>query len=547
MHFSAGANVSLSPTGECCHTTASPSTFFAPSTPLPLLRVLVLLSDGFGGFGGIAKFNRDFLTALCSHPRIQEVIALPRLMPHDAGVLPPKLHYVTSSLGGKARFMRAVLESARRLGVRKSSPVTRGTYDSSGPLGVHSDLSNSALRLGPSRPLDWTGINGEATNKRKNGKADRDEKSSSSSSPVSSLDTPCIIICGHIHLLPAALLARKICGGTVHLIVHGIDAWQPSKNPLTNACVRRIDGFIAVSDVTKQRFMGWSRVPSDRGRILPNCVDLFSFTPGPKPPALLKRYDLCCKKVIMTLGRLASEERFKGFDEVLEVLPALAAEIPGLCYLIVGDGADRARLMAKAKSFGCDVMDMAKLPSLSPTGRTSGRESLDQGQLLIPTTPFSTRPRVIFAGRISDSEKADHYRLADAYVMPSSGEGFGIVYLEALACGIPVIGSKADGSREALRDGKLGTLVDPRNSAEIVSAVVGLLKHGKEMDHPPRSGENSIEYFSFDRFQNRAHAIIDTIAPPVSRPSPGDPELVGFRDPQRIHRRSTEACPPLCR
>jgi glycosyltransferase involved in cell wall biosynthesis len=70
--------------------------------------------------------------------------------------------------------------------------------------------------------------------------------------------------------------------------------------------------------------------------------------------------------------------------------------------------------------------------------------------------------RVVFAGYVPESEKADHYRLADAYVMPGRGEGFGIVYLEALACGVPVVASEVDGSREAVREGALGILVDPR-------------------------------------------------------------------------------------
>ena len=69
---------------------------------------------------------------------------------------------------------------------------------------------------------------------------------------------------------------------------------------------------------------------------------------------------------------------------------------------------------------------------------------------------------MVFAGRVAESEKAAHYRLADAFVMPGYGEGFGIVYLEALACGIPVLASKLDASGEALRDGTMGLLVDPR-------------------------------------------------------------------------------------
>ena len=98
------------------------------------------------------------------------------------------------------------------------------------------------------------------------------------------------------------------------------------------------------------------------------------------------------------------------------MLPALAADVPDVAYLIAGDGDDRARLEKKAAALG--VAD-----------------------------------RVVFAGYVPEEEKADHYRLADAFVMPGRGEGFGIVYLEALACGVPVVASSLDASREAVRDG----------------------------------------------------------------------------------------------
>src|SRR4029077_17387058 len=88
-----------------------------------------------------------------------------------------------------------------------------------------------------------------------------------------------IIICGHINLLPAALLARKICSGRIYLIIHGIDAWEPSRNPILNMSVKHIDDFIAVSSVTRHRFLRWSGLRQDQGMILPDCVDLSVFTP----------------------------------------------------------------------------------------------------------------------------------------------------------------------------------------------------------------------------------------------------------------------------
>ena len=202
--------------------------------------------------------------------------------------------------------------------------------------------------------------------------------------------------------------------------------------------------------------------------ILPNCVDLSAFTPGEKSAALLARYSLQNRTVLLTLGRLAEEERYKGFDEVLEVLPVLARDVPDVTYMIVGDGPDRARLEQRRRNDSTD--------------------------------------RVIFAGRISEEEKADHYRLADIYVMPSSGEGFGIVHLEAMACGIPVIGSKIDGSRDALRNGRLGILVNPTDGAELCKAILRTLAEKSTGDR-----RHGVEYFSTERFCERVFQIIDAI------------------------------------
>jgi glycosyltransferase involved in cell wall biosynthesis len=114
--------------------------------------------------------------------------------------------------------------------------------------------------------------------------------------------------------------------------------------------------------------------------------------------------------------------------------------------------------------------------------------------------------RVVFAGRVDEEEKADHYRLADVFVMPGRGEGFGIVYLEALACGIPVVGSVLDGSRDALLDGRLGVLVDPDDRADLVRGIREALTRPK--------GEVSplLSEFSEERFAGRVHAILDATA-----------------------------------
>jgi len=359
------------------------------------LNVQMLLTDGFGGFGGIAKFNRDFLEALDSCPLIERVHALPRLIPDRFDdVIPESIVYDRAAAGGKTAFLRRLLAHARN--------------------------------------------------------DDRVD----------------IVVCGHLNLLPVAWLCARRHGARLAAVIHGIDAWSSRTFGLTRRFTERVDAYIAVSQHTAGKFMAWSRVPKDRVVILPNCVDLNRFRPQDRDPGLTDRYGLQSSKVIMTVGRLASRERYKGFDEVIDILPRLSTQVPRLKYLIVGDGPDRPRLEAKARSLG--VSD-----------------------------------QVVFAGRISEVEKSAHYNLADAYVMPSSGEGFGIVLIEAAACGVPVVGSCMDGSREALLGGRLGRLVDPNRPGELVDAILAAFRARA------RSRRNAeIEVFSSDNFKRRVAAWI---------------------------------------
>jgi phosphatidyl-myo-inositol dimannoside synthase len=276
-----------------------------------------------------------------------------------------------------------------------------------------------------------------------------------------------LIIAGHLRLLPAALAARPR-SHTLWLIAHGIDVWTPPRPRIDRVMVNAADRVIAVSAFTRERMSWWAHLPPDRFRLLPNCVDPSLFTPGPPDPALLARYGLNGRKVLMTLARLAERERYKGVDEVLEAMPRLTAERPNLSYLVVGDGPDRSRLEQKAKALGLDG-------------------------------------HVVFTGAIPENEKARHYRLADAFAMPGRGEGFGIVYLEALACGIPVVGSRIDGSRDALLGGRLGVLVDPRDPEDILQGLCKALDTPKGV--PPELAE-----FRRDRFEERVSRFLDEVA-----------------------------------
>jgi glycosyltransferase involved in cell wall biosynthesis len=360
-------------------------------------NALMLLSDGFGGFGGISQFNRDFLSAVDKSGLVTRTLVFPRLirerLDHD---LPESLVYFRRSASGKSEYFWQLM---------------RGLHLSAN---IH------------------------------------------------------LIICGHIHLLPLAVLAAKIKRARLALIIHGIEAWQPTQYRLANNLVSRIDSLVSVSKLSAERFGGWSDIETEQAFILGNCVDLKRFVPTPPDKTLAARYGLEGHRVIMTLGRLANRERYKGFDEVIDVLPALVKDVPSVKYLIAGDGDDRRRLQAKVQKLGMQEY-------------------------------------VVFAGKPSEEEKVAHYSLADAYVMPSSGEGFGIVLLEAAACGVPVIGSAIDGSKEALLGGALGQLVDPKDLDGLRHAIRDLLEA-----RPARYRPSGIENFGVPAFDDRVRIWLES-------------------------------------
>ncbi|MGO8699651.1 MAG: glycosyltransferase [Limisphaerales bacterium] len=201
---------------------------------------------------------------------------------------------------------------------------------------------------------------------------------------------------------------------------------------------------------------------------MPNSIAIEDFGPGTKDKSLAARYGIQNRKVLFTLGRLSEDERYKGIDEVLEALPVLGQAVPNIVYMVAGGGNDRARLEQKATALGVE-------------------------------------DRVIFTGYVPEEEKAAYYRLADAFVLPGWGEGFGIVYLEAMACGIPVVASKLDASHEAVRHGELGVLVNPKNPAELQAGILEALRRPKGV--VPKG----LDYFSFQNFCQRCHSIVDQI------------------------------------
>jgi glycosyltransferase involved in cell wall biosynthesis len=244
----------------------------------------------------------------------------------------------------------------------------------------------------------------------------------------------------------------------------GIDTWQPTGRPLIDRLTARVDLAISISRITLDRYLEWAPPPRQGTALLPNAIHLDDYGTGPKAPDLVAKYGLAGRTVLMTFGRIAASEQAKGFDQMIEILPRLRQRDPSLLYLVAGKGDDVARLKAKAASLG--IAD-----------------------------------HVVFTGLIPEDRKADHYRLADIFALPSKGEGFGFVILEALACGVPAIASRTDGGYEALRNGMLGLAVDPANPDEIEAAVFAALD-------APREIPAGLDYFAFPNFVKRLRRIL---------------------------------------
>ena len=258
---------------------------------------------------------------------------------------------------------------------------------------------------------------------------------------------PTHIYCGHIKLAPLIRLLSKTFGIPYTVMTYGKEVWE-TLPPKQRQALRQADSIWTISRYSRDRMVEANKVESDRVAILPCIVDGEVFTPGEKPPELLAKYNLSNAKVLMTVARLWSGDIYKGVDVTIRALPKILEAFPDVKYLVIGRGDDRPRLEALAEELG--VSD-----------------------------------RLIFAGFVPTADLPNHYRVADAYIMPSQ-EGFGIVYLEAMACGKPVLSGDADGSADPLKDGLLGWQVPHRDPIAVADACIEILQCDRVAHHHDR-------------------------------------------------------------
>jgi phosphatidylinositol alpha-1,6-mannosyltransferase len=290
-----------------------------------------------------------------------------------------------------------------------------------------------------------------------------------------------LVILAHINLAPIGVLIKKLKRKVpVILITHGIDVWY-KLSKIKLEMIKCADNILSVSNFTKQRLIKNHNAPPQKISVFADTIDPYFTVPSSfeKPKYLMDRLGIDENtKVILTVSRLSSQERRKGYDKVIQTLPGVIKKIPDVIYIIVGKG---------------------------------NKDEVTRIKLLIKELGLNNN--VILTDYVSDEELPDYYMLCDVFILPSGGEGFGIVFLEALACGKIVIAGNQDASSEVLKDGELGILINPDNICEIETAIINALK--KDVPMRLNNGfylkEKAFELYGFNAFKKQLSNTIKSV------------------------------------
>lgn len=303
---------------------------------------------------------------------------------------------------------------------------------------------------------------------------------------------PALIVCGHVHYLRLATALKNHCGSKVVALAYGIDVFTP-RTRSTGHLLHQVDVTVAVSRHTRRLLMDWSGLAGERVRVIGGAVrDDRTDRTAPGAPVAREApvLDAAARarirrrigfddraEVLLTVGRMDARERYKGHDALIDALPAVLRERPDSRLLFVGGGSDGPRLRARAVRAGVE------------------------GAV-----------RILDA--VSDEDLVLLYAAADGFAMPSSREGFGYVFLEALEAGLPVLAGDADGARDPLGDGVRGVLVDPRSPEQVKDGALAVLECGRARAHGHDAGWTPPaipEAFRFVAFRRRWNALIDAL------------------------------------
>ena len=275
---------------------------------------------------------------------------------------------------------------------------------------------------------------------------------------------PDLVLVLHLHLLPLAgpLAAR---GVPVVPFLIGVESWRRLRGVRALA-LRSARVAVAISSHTCSEFR----------RHNPGFADLQVEVCHPATPALAASVSTATRgqPFALIVGRLAADERYKGHDLLLDVWPVIERAVPGAALVVAGGGDDERRLRARVAA-----------------------EGLERA--------------VTFTGTVDPGALAELYRACTMFVMPSRGEGFGLVLLEAMSVGRACIAGPG-AAEEIVEHGVTGLIVDPDDHHAIAAAIVRLFTDGVVREQFGAAGQlRARERFAVPRFIGDLTAIVAPI------------------------------------
>ena len=247
---------------------------------------------------------------------------------------------------------------------------------------------------------------------------------------------------------------------------YGIEVWD-EWTPKLRSGLQNAQHIVAISSDTSMHIK--QHLPQTSVSIIQPVVDTTRFVPTHSPHTSTPPF------LLLTVGRLVSDEQYKGHEMVIRNLAPLQDRIGvPVEYWVVGDGDDRSRLERFARS-------------------------------------YAVAESVRFWGRVPDDQLVAIYQKCDVFVMPSTREGFGIVYIEASACGKPVVGSNVGGAVDAIEDGITGFCIDPASDQALIEAVTRLLLDPKLAIRMGQVGRQRVEAnFSLRALDGRLASLLES-------------------------------------
>ena len=286
---------------------------------------------------------------------------------------------------------------------------------------------------------------------------------------------PTLAIAFHPYLAPV-VTAVKICAPRTRTVTfaHGVEVWRPL-GPLRQWSFRQSDLVLAPSADTVLHLTTQQRIPDEKVRKLPWSLGP-EFDPE-APPCAAPNIPLGFPRgrIVLTVGRWDATETYKGLDHLIMALPLLLEDVPDVHLVAIGNGSDLPRLMQLAHQ--CGVVG-----------------------------------RVHFHPFLFPKELWSAYDFCDVFALPSRGEGFGLVFLEAMAHAKPVIGGAHGGTPEVVEDGVNGYLVQHGDVGQLVDRLRRLLTNESLRCQMGAQGrERVLKYFTFDRFSAEFKALLQTL------------------------------------